>query len=146
MPSIETEFTIQRQMFDVFNKLIALDDLERWQPDVTRNHYAEADPVRVGTMLSQQRRGLLGRTSLNADVVDFQRNRLISYKGIYIRYPFQRTIRTETVGGGVTKVMDELTFKTGCLFWWHAPLVRSQLAAQVNREWALFKQQLESRS
>ena len=144
MPSFEHTITVQRSLFDVFKYLADFERAPQWQPSTSSAHVTAGDPVRVGTMVSQNRR-LIGAVFVNADVVDYQVNKQIQLQGVFQRFPFTRTYRVESIGGMQTRVHDRMVMQTGCLYAWYTPVLSTLLNKQIAQEWQQFKQILESR-
>jgi len=143
MATIRNEITIQRNFLEVFRYVSDFERAQEWQPAVIKATVSVADPVRIGTMISQTRK-LNGRSIfMNADVVDFVRNKKIELKGIFIRYNFTRVIEFES-GGMETRVRDEINIKFPILFFWDSPFVTGALRRQTREEWQTAKQLMET--
>ena len=137
MPLIKNTVQIQKPLFDVFKAAGSFEEWEQWQPSTKQVVVTSGNPVRSGTMVSMRR----GTSFVNADVVDFQRNKEMQLKGRWGRFPFTRNIRFESAGGATT-IIDELNIKTGWLFFWYAPILQMTLNNEINGEWQNLKKRL----
>jgi uncharacterized membrane protein len=144
MPSFEHSITVQRSLFDVFKYLSDFERATQWQAATSSARVTAGNPVRVGTMVSQNRR-LLGPVFINADVIDYQVNKQIQLQGVFQQFPFTRTYRVESIGGMQTRVHDHMVMQTGCLYAWYTPVLSLMLKRQIAEEWQQFKKILEAR-
>ncbi|MCU0511379.1 MAG: SRPBCC family protein [Anaerolineae bacterium] len=142
MPVIEHSITINRPLVDVFRAVADFNAWHTWQPGITTVNLTSGDPVRVGTMLTIVR----GGTFINADVLDYQRNKLIVFQGVWGRFRFSRTLdfQSGSVGGREAVVKDKINLQTGWLFFWYAPLLAMSVRSQTGGDWASLKRQLEN--
>jgi hypothetical protein len=146
MPRIQNTITIDRPVFDVFRFVADFEKADQWQPNLISTNLIESGPTRVGTMIALNRR-FMGRTVfVSADVTEFQNNRKLELKGVMINFPYIRTIETQSSGGRQTRVTDTIEIKTGCLYFWYSPLLRTFLGGQINQEWGNLKHLLETRT
>ena len=93
-------------------------------------------------MIAMKRHFILSEIFVNADIVDFQRNKRFDLKGMHGRFPFRREIEF-TPNGLETKVTDRIWLKTGFFFFWWRPFVISALKSQTDQEWQNLKQMLK---
>ncbi len=144
MPAFEYRTTIRRSTFDVFNFVSDFSNYEKWRPQVINVSVREGDPLRVGSMVAETRR-LMGRTSfVNADIVDYDRNKKITLKGSYNNFPFTRTITIQHHGAGECLVIDEINIRVGWMIW-NNLLLNLSLKNQLAQEWENLKQIMETR-
>lgn len=139
MPVIEQKIVIQKPLFDVFRVAMDFKNIANWQPRATAVNMTSGDPIRPGTMLSIRR----GTVFINADVVEFERNKKILMQGIWGRFRFNRVIEFHS-GGRETTIHDKLNIQTGWLYFWYAPILSATLRSELGAEWAQLKKQLES--
>ena len=145
MAAIEHTIEIQRPVSEVFARIADFDNVGDWQPAVLASSMSVADPVRIGTMISQTRR-LHGRKHfLNVDLIDFQRNKLVELKGMYTGYPYHRRIELAPQGR-TTRIKDTIDIRTGWLYFWYRPILVGSLRNQTKQEWEALKQLVESRA
>lgn len=146
MPQIEQSVTINRPISEVFRFAADLNaNGQQWQPDILAHHQTD-EKLRVGVMITQSRSTrLLGwRLDLNADIIGYQPNKLIEYKGVLGRFPVKG--RLEFSGsGGTTTVAERLDIRLGCLFAPFSPLMTMVMTGRTRRVLAKLKQALESR-
>lgn len=143
MPTIKNEIMIQRNFLEVFRYITDFERTNEWQPSVVNATVSAADPVRTGTMISQTRKFNGRNIFMNADIVDFVRNKKIELKGIIIRYNFTRIIELDSMGME-TRIRDEVNIKIPILYVWDSPFVSSTLTRQFNEEWKNAKRLLET--
>lgn len=142
MPRIEHRVTIQRPVFDVFKLAGDFNRWLEWQAGITDVSMISGNPIRSGTMLSV-RRNLLGRNVfINADVIEYDRNKRIELRGVHGTFPFQRVQEFQSQGRE-TLIIDNLNFKTGILYFWYGPILAGALRRQMEADWASLKQLLE---
>lgn len=145
MAEISHKITIQRPSFDVFKAVADFKTAAEWQPNTVQISLSAAEPLRVGTMISQTRR-FMGRTVfMNADVIEYVPNKKIELKGIFIIFPFTRTITVDSSGGGQSTLSDHITLRTGCIYFWYTPILTAGLRGQTKAEWDTLRRRLESR-
>lgn len=141
MPVIERRVTIQRPLFEVFRYISDFRNMPEWQPATLQVSVTAGNPTQVGTMVSLSRRSWL--EFINADVVDYQVNQMISLKGVVGRFPFRRVYRFES-SGRETVVSDRIELHTGCLYSWMGPLLSVSLGRQMTAELSTLAQLLEA--
>lgn len=145
MADIEHQITIARPVSDVFNALANYDNLEaiqKWQPDTLSVGVTAGSPLRAGSMIAMTRRFMGGKTFVNVDVMEIQRNKRFELNGIHGRFSFRREIEVNPVGRE-TVIRDNITIKTGWLFFWYRPFVTGTLSRQTAQEWKNLKEVLE---
>jgi len=140
---IDQKYTIHKALPDVWRMVSDFEQYPRWQPGVRLARVTPNDPIRTGSMLYIEQQGLLGTTFINADLIDFQRSKIIDMKGVYGRFRFRRTIELSSAGRETT-VRDRIEMNPGCLYSWYTPLLRAQLSGQMQRDWNTLKKQLEA--
>jgi hypothetical protein len=139
MPVIEQKIVIQKPLFDVFRVAMDFNHASSWQPRTTAINITSGDPLRPGTMLSIRR----GSVFINADVIEYERNKKITMQGIWGRFRFNRVIEFHS-GGRETTITDKLNIHTGWLYFWYAPILTMNLGSELKAEWAQLKKQLET--
>lgn len=141
---IENSITIQKPVADVFRTATDFDSFASWQPATKVVKVTPNDPVRAGSMVYMEKSLPTGLIFINADLIEFQRNKLMEMKGVFGRFKFTR--KTEFINSGRdTIIKDRIEMPTGCLYSWYTPLLRRMLQAQTQREWALMKERLEGK-
>lgn len=111
MPEITTSVTVNRPVSQVFRIAADTSRVQEWQTDIIASHFTE-ERIRVGVMVTQSRKTRAGgvRLDLNADVTDYQPNKVIGYRGVVGRFP--STIRMEfNPQGGATKVTETINIR-----------------------------------
>jgi hypothetical protein len=145
MASIENSIQIQRPVTLVYASLTDFERMKDWQPDLLNVAVTSANPLRVGTMLSMDRRFGGSQTFINADFLEVQRNQVLEYQGLHGRFRFRRRIELSSAGGE-TKLKDTITLHIGFLmslfFFWYPAVLRRQ----TNDEWRRLKNLLESKA
>jgi hypothetical protein len=139
MPVIEQTATIQKPLFDVFRVATDFAQWSTWQNGVKNVALISGDPIRTGTMVSMER----GSTFINADVTDYQRQKVLSLNGVWGRFRFTRHIEFGA-NGRETTIRDKMTVQTGFLWFWYNPILTARLNSQIKSDWANLKKQLES--
>ncbi len=139
MPVIEQKIVIQKPLFDVFRVATDFKTVSSWQPRTTAINITSGDPIRPGTMLSIRRGGVF----INADIIEYDRNKKVLMQGIWGRFRFSRTIEFHS-GGRETTINDKLNIHTGWLYFWYAPILSATLRSELSAEWAQLKKQLET--
>lgn len=141
---IEQKVTVRRALPDVWRMISDFEDYPRWQPHTRLAKVTPNDPIRQGSMLYIEKSDPLGVTFINADLIEFQRSKMIDMKGVYGRFRFRRTMEFST-SGMETLVRDRIEMNPGCLYFWYTPILRSMLTSQMQREWDAVKKTLENR-
>jgi uncharacterized membrane protein len=139
MPVIEHKLTIQRQLFDVFKLATEYKDFPKWQSGTKDVRITSGEPVRAGTMVTIIRNNVF----INADILEFQRNKLVKMQGVWGRFRFVRTQEFTSNAGRETQIKDHINVQTGFLYFWYAPILRMQISNQLRSDWAAIKKQLE---
>lgn len=142
---IDYTITIQKPLFDVFRLGTDYNSFASWQPRVKTSVVMPGDPVRTGSNVSIEKEGLLGTTFVNADLIDFQRNKMVEMNGIYGRFRFRRKTEYNS-GGRETVVRERLEMNPGCLYFWYTPFLQRALLNEMKREWEAAKKRLETGS
>ncbi|MCS6836302.1 MAG: SRPBCC family protein [Anaerolineae bacterium] len=145
MARIEHTFIVQRPVTLVYGLLTDFKRLSDWQPDLLSVHLTSADPLRVGTMMSQERRFGAGQTFLNVDMLEVARNQALEYSGLHGRFRLRRRIELSSQGGA-TQVKDVLELRIPLLWSLVSPLYAATLRRQTADEWRRFKALLEGQS
>ncbi len=146
MPQVTHSTTINRPVGDVFRLAGNFDNAPQWQPDVESNHQTE-DKMRVGVMITQHRRTrLLGwRLDLNADIVGYQPNRLIEYKGMLGNFNVNGRMEFAS-SGGTTTVTETMDIRMGFLYGLFAPFMRGVMKRRTRIALENLKTLLETKS
>jgi uncharacterized membrane protein len=139
---IDQSITIQKPLFDVFKTATDYEQYPTWQTGVSLVKLTSGDPIRTGTMLYMEKQFLGGKTFVNADIVEFQRNKSIEMQGIHGRFRFKRIIDFSSSGRD-TVIRERFEMNTGCLYFWYNPILQSALTNQIKQEQALLKKKLE---
>lgn len=145
MATVEIHVTIARPVSDAFQAVTDFENVEslqEWQPGLQSVGITAGNPLRTGSMLAMNRRFLGSTIFVNADVVELQRNKRLSLKGIHGRFNFTRTIEFSP-SGRETKIQDTWEIRTGWLYFWYSPILTSALRSQTQRQWQRLKQILE---
>lgn len=145
MAVIEQTIKINRPFSDVFKQIADFDNLQgqkAWQPTLTAANVTAGSPIRAGSSVSMRKQLMGGSIFINADVVDFQRNKRIELKGVYGRFRFTRAIELAT-GGRETTIRDTFDLRTPWFYFWYSPFFVSALRRQNNAEWERLKALLE---
>jgi carbon monoxide dehydrogenase subunit G len=145
MADIEHQITIARPISDVYNAISDYENLEamqKWQPDLLSLGVTAGNPLRAGSMIAMTRRFMGSKIFVNVDVMENQRNKRFEVKGIHGRFPYRREIEVSPIGRE-TVIRDNIFIKTGWLFFWYRPFVRSAISRQTLQEWKNLKQLLE---
>jgi uncharacterized membrane protein len=145
MARIEHTITVQRPVTLVYGLLTDFKRLRDWQPDLLSVHLTSADPLRVGTMMSQERRFGAGQTFLNVDVLEVVRNQALEYSGLHGRFRLRRRIELSPQGGS-TQVKDVIDLRIPFLWGLLSPLHAATLRRQTADEWQRFKALLEEQA
>lgn len=145
MASVEYSIAIQAPVTKVFKEATDYDTMHRWQADLVSVNVTAGNPLRSGSIISMQRHFQTSDIFVNADVIDFQRNKRLEMRGIHGRFRFTRVIEFQP-GGGETIIRDQFDIKTGIIFFWYAPIMTGNLKRQIAREWGNLKDMLESPS
>lgn len=135
--TIENKITIQKPLFEVFKYAGNPETYPEWQPKTNQVRITAGNPLRSGSMISINR----GSTFINADLVDYQRNKEILLRGMWGRFQFERKTRFESMGGA-TGIDDRLTVQVGWLFFWYVPILQMTLNGEISKEWETLKQRL----
>ncbi|GAB4515996.1 MAG: hypothetical protein OHK0046_20440 [Anaerolineae bacterium] len=146
MPEVSYSTTINRPISEVFRAASDFDAKPQWQPDVISAHQTE-DRVRTGVMVTQNRSTRLfgWRLDFNADIVGYQPNKVVEYKGVLGRFPI--TGRLEFApNGGSTVVTETMDIRMGFLYGLFSPFMRSTMQTRTRRALENLKTMLESRS
>jgi uncharacterized membrane protein len=141
---IEHKVTVRRAVPEVWRMISDFEDYPRWQPHTRLVKVTPNDPIRQGSMLYLEKSDPFGLTFINADLIEYQRNKMIDMKGVYGRFRFRRTIELN-LSGMETLVRDRIEVNPGCLYFWYTPLLRALLNGQMQREWDAVKKALENR-
>jgi len=145
MALIENRIVIERSLTDVFQKTTDFESYEEWQPGLNSVNVTSGKPIRAGTILTFRRQFMGGEIFVNADVIDFQRNKRYELKGIHGRFQFTRAVEF-TPGGRETTIYDRMNLRIPWFYFWYTPFVTSALKSRLSREWDNLKTLLESQS
>lgn len=146
MPEVNCSVTINKPVSQVFRYAIEADKVQQWQPDVESVHQTE-DKLRVGVMITQKRNTyVMGwRLDLNADVITYQPNKIIEYKGVLGRFPVSGRMEFQS-SGGITTVIEHINIRMGFIFGLFAPFMRGTMTRRTQRALNTLKEQLETQS
>jgi len=145
MAHIEHTLTVQRPVTLVYGLLTDFKRLSDWQPALISVHLIAADPLRVGTMMSQERRFGAGHAILNVDMLEVTRNQALEYSGLHGRFRLRRRIEL-TSQGASTQLKDLIDLHIPFLWGLLNPLYAATLRRQTADEWQRFKALLEGQS
>jgi uncharacterized membrane protein len=132
---IKIQATIDRPVTDVFRLVVDFRRAPEWQTHVLTSGVTAGDPVRLGTSVSQSWRWMGGDAFMNADVVEYEINKRVRLSGVFIRFPFTRDIWFSSTGGRQTAIIDTVTFRTGWLYFWYAPILGARMRRVMGATW-----------
>lgn len=145
MAVIDTTIKIDAVFSEVFRNVTDYENLtgmQQWQPTLTAINVTAGSPLRAGSIVSMRKKLMGNNIFINADVVDFQRNKRVQLKGIYGRFRFSREIELAT-GGRETTIRDVMNIRTPWFYFWYTPFFTTALRKQIEGEWAQLKGLLE---
>ena len=145
MASIEHSITIQRPLFDVFRMVIDFETIQSWQPDMLSVSITSGDPLRPGSMISMVRRFMGRPISVNVDVLDFQRNKIIELTGVHGNFPYRRVMEFASASRE-TIIRDKIIVRAPWFYFWYTPFLMRAMTNQTKGEWNRLKAQLETQS
>lgn len=144
MPQIEQKIMINRPVGEIFRYVVDFRNDPEWQDDVVSVHQTDG-MTRVGTMLTESRdMHVLGwRLDLNADVIDYQPNKMLEYKGVMGRFPVEGRYEFN-FSGGSTEFVHRMDIRMGFLFGLFSPLLSGALNRRTRNTLENLKQRLEA--
>jgi hypothetical protein len=145
MADIDHKLSIAKPVSDVFKAATDYENTEAiqsWQPSIQSLGITEGKPLRTGSMIAMTRKFMTGKTFLNLDVLDYQRNKRFEVQGIFGSFRFKREIEF-VPNGRETSVSDKINIQTGFLWFWYRPFLIGALKSQTAQEWQTLKKQLE---
>lgn len=142
MARIEHSVTIDKPLFDVYQRVADFEARKSWQPDLLNVGITAGNPLRAGSMIAMERRFMGRRVFVNVDVIDIQRNKLLDLKGVHGIFPYTRTIEFSSSGRSTT-IRDTINIRTSLLYFWYTPFLTNALRSQTKSEWANLKKQME---
>jgi hypothetical protein len=148
MADIEHKLSIARPVSDVFKAATDYENAEAiqsWQSAVQSLGITEGKPLRTGTMIAMMRKFMGGKTFVNLDVLDYQRNKRFEIQGIHGSFRYRREIEF-VPNGRETSISDKINVTTGFLWFWYRPFFMAALKSQTAEEWQKLKKQLEGQS
>ena len=145
MPEIEYSVTINRPISEVFRYIATVENNKEWQTDVIASQLSDKN-MRTGLMFTESRKWRIWtwRMDLNADVLDYQPNKVIEFKGVLGRFPVTKRYKFAS-NRGTTEVTQEIEVRTGCLFMLFNPLISSGIMGRTKRTMNKLKEVLEAR-
>lgn len=146
MPQIECSVSINRPISEVFGFVADFRNAPKWQGDVEEVFLSDSS-MRVGVMVTQTRRSrLLGwRLDLNADIITYQPNKLIEYKGILGRFPIHGEISFSS-SRGVTEVTEAMNIRMGFLYGIYSPFMAGTMRRRTSVALQSLKTMMENRT
>jgi uncharacterized membrane protein len=145
MPEIKHTVTINRPVGEIFRFVADFRNDPQWQGDVAEVHQTEGN-TRIGTMLTETRttRAWSWRMDLNADVIDYQPNKLIEMKGVIGRFP--SVVRYEfAFSRGTTEFTQHLNIRLGFLYAIFSPFVTRAMNRRTRQSMEKLKAMMEER-
>ena len=145
MADIDHKLNIARPVSDVFKAATDYENVEAiktWQPAVKSLGITEGSPLRTGSMIAMSRAFMGGKTFVNLDVLDYQRNKRFEVQGIHGSFRFRREIEF-VPNGRETSISDKISVQTGFIWFWYRPFLLAALKNQTAQEWQSLKKQLE---
>jgi uncharacterized membrane protein len=146
MPQIKESITINRPISETFRYATNFNTSPEWQPDVQSVHQSEDKP-RAGVMVTQNRKTYMMGTKLdlNADIIDYNLNHFMEYKGVLGKFPARGRLSFES-GGGVTTVTETIDIRMGFFYAVFSPFMSRTMSRRTRTALEGLKQRLESRS
>lgn len=146
MPEIEYSVTINRPISEVFRYVADVKNNTLWQDDVIASQLSDKS-MRVGLMFTESRKWRVWtwRMDLNADVLEYQPNKTIEFKGILGRFPVRKRYEFSS-SAGTTTLKQTLSIRTGCIFLPFNPLISNGVNRRTKRTMNQLKQVLEAKS
>lgn len=117
MPSFENQILIDRPVFDVFKYAGDFKNDSNWR-SVDRIGITSGEPIRAGTMVAMTRRIAGFKGFVNADVIEYDRNKKIELKGSFWGFPFTHTMTFEH-RGQQTNVREIVNIRTRWMVWFN---------------------------
>lgn len=146
MPQIECSVTINRPISEVFSYVADFRNAPQWQGDVEEVFLSDSS-IRVGVMVTQTRRTrLLGwRLDLNADIIAYQPNKIIEYKGVLGRFPIHGEISFSS-SRGTTELTEAINIRMGFLYAIYSPFMAGTMRRRTNAALQALKTMMENRA
>ncbi len=117
MPSFENQVLIDRSVFDVFKYVGDFANDSNWR-NVERIGITSGDPIRPGSMVAMTRRVAGFKGFVNADVVEYERNKKIELKGSFWGFPFTQTLLFEN-RSQQTNIKETIEISTRWMIWFN---------------------------
>ncbi len=135
MPHVSYHTTLNAPLFDVFKLATDFTAMPTWSRETRSVHLMNADPLRAGSMITIERTFGGSLIFINADLIEFQRNKSYDMSGVHGRFRFRRTIEF-TANSGQTQVRDNFYVYTSALYFWYNPILKANMAGYLKSEWA----------
>ena len=143
MANFEHSIRIQRPVSDVFGYVADWRNTPEWQTGTGGVTVVPDKPLRVGSMVTQERRSGGADLLLNADVTDYKPNRQLELRGVLGRFQFRDTFSFESEGRS-TVVKHERATGGGILARLFAPLMPFRMNRVMSSDLERLKKVLES--
>ncbi|RMG83753.1 MAG: hypothetical protein D6712_12560 [Chloroflexi bacterium] len=137
----EHSIIIERPISEVFQYVADWQNTVEWQAGTGQVTVVPEGSLRIGAMVTQERkRGWL----FNADVVDYQPNKVLALRGILGRWQVRDTYTFMPVGR-TTKITIERVTPGGFFTRLMAPFMPMRIRRQINDDLARLKAILEAK-
>ena len=145
MPQVEYTITINRPVGEVFRFVADFRNDPQWQKDVVEVHQSDGS-TRIGSMITETRNSRVWtwRLDLNADIVDYQPNKLIEFKGVIGQFPVLGRYEF-SFSRGTTQFTQSYNIRMGFLYSLFSPFVRRAVLRRTKNSMDALKQMLEAR-
>lgn len=115
MPSFENQILIERPVFDVFKFVGDFKNDSQWR-QVHGIGITSGNPTRPGTMIAMTRKVGGFKGFVNADVIEYERNKRIELQGSFWGFQYTHTISFEH-RGQQTNIQEAVNIRTRWMFW-----------------------------
>ena len=126
----EMSIIIKRPVEEVFSFVSDLQNGPQWQTGLFEVRLITKDPIGIGSQFAAVRKFLGRKLEANVEIVTFEPNHKLVFKGPSGSVPFEESFIFEAVADG-TKVTDQIELHTSGFMGLAEPLIAGSLKREV---------------
>jgi uncharacterized protein YndB with AHSA1/START domain len=144
MIKLKETIEVNRPVEEVFDYIVNLENVQRWQPAVIEVRRLTEGPTRLGTRFSEVVRFMGRRDTTTCEVVELERNSRFAFKATG-RFEYETTYTFGARDGG-TRIEIDGSFKTKGFWRVLEPILKGELQTESRTELQAMKKAIETRT
>jgi len=146
MITLQETIEINRPVKEVYNYLVNVENVQKWQPAVIEVKRLSEGPIRVGTKFSEVAKMLGRHIRTTCEITQLEPNKVFAFKGASDGPMEYQTTYTLEPNGSATRLKIVGSFRTKGLWRLLEPFFEGEVKKQSRFELTMMKGVIEART